>query len=213
MSETRDAIVERWRRQAAAGRPLRGGPDGDFRIATNAARFGGVLGGMLPFGDANAIVLSLPSAPGPVLAGVCATDPLRLLDKFLEEIRAAGFSGVLNFPSVGLVDGIFRQNLEDSKLGYEREVGMMKAARGLGLVAAALAFSAADAARMAEAGADLVVAHPGLATRGPAGAKAAKSASRFAAELADAARSARGDVLALSYGAEAHPGTDGSFVI
>ncbi len=200
MSASRAEILERLRKKAGAGQPIVGGVD--FLVVHNSCRFrisgSGPLAGMLPFGDANAIVLAtarevLPAAKGvPVLAGVCGTDPMRLMDKFLEEVKESGFAGVQNFPTVGLIDGVFRKNLEETELGYGREVEMIRLARGLDLLTAPYVFTPEDAVKMAEAGADLLVAHLGLATR-----KAQERVERVA-EIAKAGRKARGDVLVLS---------------
>jgi predicted TIM-barrel enzyme len=191
----RGRIVEAWRRK----RPLTGGTNGpDFIVVSNQDKLA-VKGAaaLLPLGDANALSLEsakerIPKAgTTPVIAGVCATDPLRLLDKFLQELKAAGVSGVQNAPSVGLIDGGFRTSLEEAKLGYAKEVELIRLAARLDLVTAALVFTADDARVMAEAGADAVVIHPGLGWKGP----------KPVEEIAAAAREVRKDVLVLGYGA------------
>jgi len=191
----RGKIVEAWRRK----RPITGGADGpDFIVVSNQdqLKMKGAAA-LLPLGDANA--LSLQSAKErvaragstPVIAGVCATDPLRLMDKFLQELKAAGVAGVQNAPSVGLIDGAFRTSLEEAKLGYAKEVELVRLAAKLDLLTLALVFTAEEARAMAGAGAEAVVIHPGL------GKKGAKSED----EIAAAAREARKDVLVLAYGA------------
>jgi predicted TIM-barrel enzyme len=203
----RGKILEAWRRK----RPLTGGKDGpDFITVSNEDRIGlknaRGIAGLLPLGDANALSLEsarerIPKAGStPVIAGVCATDPLRLMDKFLREMKAAGVAGIQNLPSVGLIDGGFRTNLEEAKLGYAREVEMMRLAGPLDLVTAAFVFSPEDARAMAEAGADLVVIHPGLAP---------KPAGKTIDQIAAAAREARKDVIVLSYGATDSTSVDG----
>jgi predicted TIM-barrel enzyme len=131
---------------------------------------------------------------------VCATDPLRLIDKFLLEMKAAGVAGIQNVPSVGLIDGGFRTNLEEAKLGYAREVEMIRLATTLDLVAAAFVFSPEDARAMAGAGADLVVIHPGL---GP------KPSLKSIEQIAAAARETAKDVIVLAYGSTESSALDG----
>jgi len=198
----RGKVLEAWRRK----RPLTGGANGpDFIVVSNQDKLQAKgAATLLPLGDANALSLQsakerLPQAGStPVIAGVCATDPLRLMDKFLQEMKAAGVAGVQNSPSVGLIDGGFRTSLEEAKLGYAREVDLMRFAGKLDLLTVALVFTAEQAKAMAEAGADAVVIHPGL------NRKAATSAE----EIAAAAREARRDVLVLAYGASGR-GLDG----
>lgn len=197
----RGKILEAWRRK----RPLTGGADGaDFIVVSNLDKLA-VKGAaaLLPLGDANALSLQsakerIPRAGAtPVIAGVCATDPLRLMDKFLQELKAAGVAGVQNAPSVGLIDGSFRTSLEEAKLGYAREVELMRLATSLDLLTVALVFTAADGRAMAQAGVDAVVIHPGLGGKGAP-----------PEEIAAAAREARKDVLVLSSGVAAR-GMDG----
>jgi predicted TIM-barrel enzyme len=202
----RGKILEAWRRKRSAGQWISGGRSGpDFIAVSNEDKLDlrGARGiaGLLPLGDANA--LSLESArermasagSTPVLAGVCATDPLRLMDKFLQEMKAAGVSGVQNMPSVGLIDGGFRTNLEEANLGFGREIEMLRLAGTLDLLTAAFVFSPENARAMAEAGADLVVIHPGPGARGPL-----KDRMKELEDCAAAARKARKDVLVLACG-------------
>jgi predicted TIM-barrel enzyme len=203
----RGKILEAWRRKRSAGQWIIGGRGGpDFISVSNEDKLNllGARGiaGLLPLGDANE--LSLQSArervagagPTPVLAGVCATDPMRLMDKFLQEMKAAGVAGVQNMPSVGMIDGSFRTNLEEAKLGYGREVEMLKLAGALDLVTAAFVFSAEDARAMAEAAMDLVVIHPGAGAGG-----SLKERKKEIEELAGAARKGRKEILVLALGA------------
>ena len=191
----RGKILDAWRQKRAAGTLLQSGVD---FIATSTVE----ISGLLPLGDANALSLRraterVAGADGiPVLAGVCATDPLRLMETFLQEVKAAGAAGVQNLPSVGLIDGSFRKTLEESRLGYAREVEMIGLASRMDLVAAAVAFSPEEARQMAEAGADVVIAHP---VHGP---------KKAVAEIAAAAREARKGILVLAFGS-ASDGVDG----
>jgi len=138
------------------------------------------LSGLMPFGDANALVMemareSLISPAGPVLAGVCGTDPFRLMGKYLEQVKETGFAGVINFPSIGLIDGQFRKHLEDSQIGYQKEVEMIRLAHDLGLFAAAIVFNEEEAQQMITNGADLLVLHLGMVTKSPFGAGVPKT--------------------------------------
>ena len=127
---------------------------------------------MMPYGDANQIVMDmarevLPVVKNtPVLAGVCGTDPFRIMKLFLRDVQAAGFSGVQNFPTVGLIDGLFRQNLEETDMGYGHEVDMIRLAHELGLLTTPYAFNDDEATAMAKAGADILIPHMGLTTKG-----------------------------------------------
>src|ERR671927_1279307 len=182
LNETREAILDRFRRKVAEGRPIIGGGAGtglsakcaeaggiDLIIVYNSGRFRmagrGSLSGLMPYGDAKQIVLDMAREVlpvvrhTPVLAGVCGTDPFRVMKLFLREVQAAGFSGVQNFPTVGLIDGTFRQNLEETGMGYGLEVDMIREAAALGLLSAPYVFTPEEAAAMAEAGADVLVPH------------------------------------------------------
>jgi predicted TIM-barrel enzyme len=155
-----------FRRRLTSEAPIEGtaGPEpaGDFWIAHNASRRASLLLGLLPLGDANAATLDLlrasaAAAGRPVVAGLCATDPFRNLDLLLEEARGLGASGVINLPSVGLIDGQFGRSLDGADLGYDREIELIRAARRAGLAALGLAFTADQARRMADARPDVVV--------------------------------------------------------
>jgi predicted TIM-barrel enzyme len=181
----------------------------DLIVVYNSGRFRmagrGSLAGMMPFGDANAIVMELgrevlPVVPDtPVLAGVCGTDPFRAMPRFLAEVRDAGFAGVQNFPTVGLIDGTFRAGLEETGMGYGLEVEMIAAARALDLLTAAYVFDPEQAADMAAAGADVLVAHMGLTTKGAIGARTARSLDECVA-LIQAIRDAAPEPLVLCHG-------------
>ncbi len=195
----RAKILDAWRKKSAAGTLLQGGPGGPDFIVTSKVD----VASLLPLGDANALSIESTKArvavagATPVVAGVCATDPLRLMETFLQEIKAAGAVGVQNSPSVGLIDGSFRKTLEETRLGYSREVEMIGLAAKLDLITVALVFAPEDARRMAEAGADLIIAHPGLAEKKTA-----------VVDIVRAAREAKKGILVLSYGS-ASDGVDG----
>jgi len=226
MAETRSEILARLRRKIAEGKPIIGGGAGtgisakfeeaggiDLIVIYNSGRFRmaghGSLAGLLPFGDANAIVMEmarevLPVVQHtPVLAGVCATDPFRRMEHFLQEIKAIGFAGVQNFPTVGLIDGLFRVNLEETNFGYYREVEMIRLAHELDLLTTPYVFTPEDAEAMTRAGADILVAHMGLTTSGSIGAKTAKTLEgcvHLINQIAAAAKAVREDVLLLCHG-------------
>ena len=193
---TRDTILDRFRAMIARGEPIIGGGAGtglsakceeaggiDLIVIYNSGRYRmagrGSLAGLMPYGDANAIVVEMAAEVlpvikhTPVLAGVCATDPFRRMDVFLDELKRIGFAGVQNFPTVGLIDGTFRANLEETGMGYGHEVEMIGRARALDLLTTPYVFSEADARAMAGAGADIVVCHLGLTTGGAIGAETA----------------------------------------
>ncbi|HVS39993.1 MAG TPA: phosphoenolpyruvate hydrolase family protein, partial [Gemmataceae bacterium] len=233
MSFTREQCLARLHAQVAAGRPILGGGAGvglsakcaeaggaDLLIIYNSGRFRmagrGSLSGMMPYGDANQIVLDmarevLPVAPNtPVLAGVCGTDPFRIMRNFLREVQAAGFSGVQNFPTVGLIDGTFRQGLEGTGMGFDKEVQMIAAAHELGLLTCPYVFTEDEARAMTQAGADVLIPHMGLTTKGTIGAKSAltldQAVERVQA-LHDAAKAVNPAVLVLCHGGPiAEPG-------
>lgn len=185
----------------------------DLIIIYNSGRFRmagrGSLAGLMPYGDANAIVMDmarevLPVVKNtPVLAGVCGTDPFRLMDVFLKQIKDAGFAGVQNFPTVGLCDGLFRANLEETGMGYGLEIEMIAKARELGLLTTPYVFCEEDARRMSGAGADVLVAHAGLTTNGAIGAKSGmtmEEAIDFVRRIVEAGKAVNPDVLVLCHG-------------
>jgi predicted TIM-barrel enzyme len=209
-----------------AGRPIIGGGAGtglsakcaeaggiDLIIIYNSGRYRmagrGSLAGLMPYGDANAIVMEmarevLPVVEHtPVLAGVCGTDPFRVMSRFLAEVREIGFAGVQNFPTVGLIDGQFRQGLEETGMGYDREVALIAQARAMDLLTCPYVHNEAEARAMAGAGADILVPHVGLTTKGMIGARTAltlEEAARRVQAMADAAKAVRPDLLVLCHG-------------
>ena len=198
----------------------------DLIVIYNSGRFRmggrGSLSGLMPYGDANAIVCEmakevLPVArQTPVLAGVCGTDPFRLMHVFLRELKDMGFSGVQNFPTVGLIDGVFRQNLEETDMGYDKEVEMIGLAHEMDLLTTPYVFNPEEAVAMAKAGADVLVAHMGLTTKGSIGAKTAltldESVSKIQ-EIHDAARKARADILVICHGGPLSEPADVRYVL
>ena len=185
----------------------------DLIIIYNSGRFRmagrGSLAGLMPYGDANAIVVEMAREVlpvvrrTPVLAGVCGTDPFRIMDYFLRELREMGFAGVQNFPTVGLIDGMFRLNLEETGMGFSLEIDMIGRAHELGLLTAPYVFDEDQARQMARAGADLLVAHAGLTTKGSIGAQSAMTlpeAASFVQRIVDAGKGERNDVLVLCHG-------------
>lgn len=185
----------------------------DLIIIYNSGRYRmagrGSLAGLMPYGDANAIVVEMASEVlpvvknTPVLAGVCGTDPFRLMPVFLKQLREVGFSGVQNFPTVGLIDGEFRANLEATGMGYDKEVETIHLAHELDLFTAPYVFNTDDARAMAEAGADLLVAHVGLTTSGSIGAGIAltlEQAIDRVLEIADAGRCVNNEITVICHG-------------
>tara|TARA_B100000029_G_scaffold248677_1_gene245459 strand:+ start:2415 stop:3179 length:765 start_codon:yes stop_codon:yes gene_type:complete len=190
---------------------------GRFRMAGR-----GSLAGCMPYGDANAIVMEMASEvltivkDTPVLAGVCGTDPFRDMNVFLKQVDEAGFSGVQNFPTVGLCDGLFRQNLEETGMGYGLEVEMIRKAHELDILATPYAFNPEEAEAMAGAGADIVVAHMGLTTKGSIGASTAVTLEEAPAEvqaIGDSARSVNPDVIVLCHGGPISMPEDAEYVL
>jgi len=229
----------RLRRTAAEGRLIVGAGAGtglsakcaeaggaDLIVIYNSGRYRmagrGSLAGMLPYGDANAIVVDmarevLPVVDHtPVLAGVCGTDPFRQMPVFLVELVRLGFAGVQNFPTVGLIDGTFRQGLEETGMGFDLEVEMIAEAARLGLLTTAYAFTADEGRAMAEAGADVVVAHMGLTTKGSIGARTALSLDACVERIGtirDAVRSTGRDALVFCHGGPIAEPEDVRYVI
>lgn len=198
----------------------------DLIIIYNSGRYRmagrGSLAGCMPYGDANAIVMEMAGEvlpivkETPVLAGVCGTDPFRLMPVFLEEVKRVGFSGVQNFPTVGLCDGQFRQNLEETGMGYGLEVDMIRDAHEAGLLCSPYVFDEDQATAMAKVGADVVVAHMGLTTKGAIGAHTAltldDSVKRIQA-IRDAAVSVKSDVIVLCHGGPVAEPEDAEYVL
>ncbi|CAM0912149.1 unnamed protein product [Alopecurus aequalis] len=198
----------------------------DLIVLYNSGRFRmagrGSLAGLLPFGDANAIVLEMANEvlpvvkEVPVLAGVCATDPFRRMDYFLKQLEAIGFCGVQNFPTVGLFDGNFRQNLEETGMGYSMEVEMISKAHNMGFLTTPYAFDPKEGAAMAKAGAHIIVAHMGLTTAGSIGAKTAATLDDSVARvqaIADAALGVNPDIIVLCHGGPISGPREAEFVL
>ena len=184
----------------------------DLIIIYNSGRFRmagrGSLAGLMPYGDANGIVIEMAGEvltvvqDTPVLAGVCASDPFRIMDKFLDEVKQVGFSGIQNFPTVGLIDGQFRANLEETGMGYDKEVELVRLARQKDLLTTPYAFNTDEAEKMAAAGADVIVAHMGLTTKGSIGAESGRNLDdsvRDVQAISDAAHGVRDDVIVLCH--------------
>ena len=222
----RAASLKRWRESSAAGTPIVGAGAGtgisakcaeaagaDLIIIYNSGRYRmagrGSLAGLMPYGDANAIVVEMAREvlpivrKTPVLAGVCGTDPFRIMNLFLRDLKRLGFSGVQNFPTVGLIDGSFRESLEETGMGYAEEVEMIARAHDLDLLTCPYVFNEDEAKAMTRAGADLLIAHMGLTTKGTIGARTAitldQSVDRIQA-IREAAISIRPDTLVLCHG-------------
>mgnify|MGYP001442426321 CR=1 FL=1 len=198
----------------------------DLIVIYNSGRYRmagrGSLAGLMPYGDANGIVVEMAAEVlpivkhTPVLAGVCGTDPFRLMPHFLKQIKETGFAGVQNFPTVGLIDGMFRQNLEETGMGYELEVEMIQIAHGMDLLTSPYVFNPSDARAMVLAGADILVPHMGLTMSGTIGAKAAltldESVERIQA-MHDAAREINPDIIVLCHGGPIAEPEDAQYVL
>ncbi len=235
----REESLRRLRAQVASGIPIIGAGAGtgisakfaerggvDLIIIYNSGRYRmagrGSLAGMLPYGDANAVMMEmagevLPVVKNtPVLAGVCGTDPFRLMPVFLREVKAKGFDGVQNFPTVGLFEGVFRANLEETGMGYGLEVEMIRLAHELDLLTCPYVFTPEAAAAMAKAGADVLVPHMGLTTKGAIGAGVAlslgESAKRVQA-MRDAAVAVNPDILVLCHGGPIAEPEDAKYIL
>ena len=237
--QTRAEIVKMYKEQRAKGDILvgvgagtgitaksseRGGAD--MLIIYNSGRYRmagrGSLAGLLSYGDANQIVVEMASEvlpvvkDTPVLAGVCGTDPFRVMDVFLKELKDMGFSGVQNFPTVGLIDGVFRQNLEETDMGYDLEVEMIRKAHELDLLTTPYVFDPDQARKMAEAGADILVAHMGLTTKGTIGAKTALTLDDCVVKVRDimeAGREVNPDIMVICHGGPIAEPEDAKYVI
>ena len=239
MTESRQEILARFRQKIAAGKPIVGGGAGagisakfeeaggiDLIVIYNSGRFRmaghGSLAGLMPFGDANAIVMEMANEvlpvvkKTPVLAGVCGTDPMRLMDRFLVQVKAVGFSGVQNFPTVGLIDGTFRANLEETNMGYDKEVETIRLAHELDLLTTPYVFDTQDTVSMVVAGADILVAHMGLTTSGSIGAHTARTLEQCVPlidAIVDAAKSMRSDVIVLCHGGPIAEPEDAAYIL
>jgi len=222
----RNEALSRLRHQVASGKPILGCGAGtgisakfaerggaDLIIIYNSGRYRmggrGSLAGLMPYGDANAIVVEMAAEvlpvvhDTPVLAGVCGTDPFRLMPVFLKQLKQMGFDGIQNFPTVGLIDGVFRQNLEETGMGYGLEVEMIHLAHQFDMLTCPYVFDEESATKMAEAGADVLVPHCGLTTKGSIGAGTALTladAAQRVQAMHDAAKKVNPDILVLCHG-------------
>lgn len=235
----RKQLVEKYRAMIARGEPIIGGGAGtglsakgeeaggiDLIVIYNSGRYRmagrGSLAGLMPYGDANSVVMEmagevLPVVKNtPVLAGVCASDPFRLMDRFLDEVKSAGFSGVQNFPTVGLIDGNFRANLEETGMSYQLEVDMIAMAHRKDMLTTPYVFSTEDATAMASAGADIIVCHLGLTTGGSIGAETSLQLADCPAivdEWSAAALAVNPDAVVLVHGGPVAMPDDAEFVL
>ena len=235
----RKAILEKFRAMIARGEPIIGGGAGtglsakceeaggiDLIVIYNSGRYRmagrGSLAGLLAYGNANDIVVEmarevLPVVKRtPVLAGVNGTDPFMLLEPFLRQLKELGFSGVQNFPTVGLIDGVFRKNLEETGMGYALEIDMIRAARALDLLTTPYVFNESEAAAMAAAGADIIVCHMGLTTGGAIGAETALKLADCVAPIeawSAAARKVNKDAIVLCHGGPISTPADAAFIL
>lgn len=236
---SREIILERLRQKIREGKPVIGAGAGiglsakmseaggvDLLVIYNSGRFRmagrGSLSGMMPYGDANAIVMEMANEviplvkKIPVLAGVCGTDPFRLMRVFLRDIKRVGFSGVQNFPTVGLIDGAFRQNLEETEMGFGLEVDMIRVAHEMDLLTTPYCFNDEEATAMAAAGADIIIPHMGLTTKGTIGAETALTLEQAAARVQsmhDAAKRVNSEILVLCHGGPIAEPEDAQFVL
>lgn len=237
--QTRKEIVDGFRKQVAEGKILVGVGAGtgitaksseaggaDMLIIYNSGRFRmagrGSLSGLLSYGDANQIVVEMGAEVlpvvkhTPVLAGVCGTDPFRVMDIYLKQLKDMGFNGVQNFPTVGLIDGVFRQNLEETGMGYGLEVEMIRLAHELDMLTCPYVFDPEQAKAMAEAGADILVAHMGLTTKGTIGAKTALTLDDCIVKIKDiiaAGRAVRPDIMVICHGGPIAEPDDAAYII
>jgi len=235
----RSALLDTFKAMVARGEPIVGGGAGtglsakcqeaggiDLIVIYNSGRYRmagrGSLAGLLAYGDANQIVVEMAAEVlpvvkrTPVLAGVNGTDPFRLMDVFLDQLKSMGFAGVQNFPTVGIIDGTFRANLEETGMSYGLEVDMIAAAHAKDMLTTPYVFSADEATDMAKAGADIVVCHLGLTTGGSIGAETALKLEDCPAKVdawAEAALQVRRDVIVLVHGGPVSSPADASFII
>lgn len=238
-TQTRSEIIAKFKEEVKNGKILVGVGAGtgitaksseaggaDMLIIYNSGRYRmagrGSLAGLLSYGDANQIVVEMGAEVlpvvkhTPVLAGVCGTDPFRVMDVYLRQLKAQGFNGVQNFPTVGLIDGVFRQNLEETGMGYGLEVEVIRKAHELDMLTCPYVFDPEQAKAMAEAGADILVAHMGLTTKGTIGAKTALTlddcVDKIKAIIA-AGRSVRPDIMVICHGGPIAEPDDAAYII
>jgi predicted TIM-barrel enzyme len=236
---TRTETMNRLRAKIAEGKPVVGGGAGtgisakceeaggiDLIVIYNSGRFRmagrGSMSGLMPYGNANQIVKEMgyevltAVKHTPVLAGVCATDPFMLRDMFLKELKTMGFAGIQNFPTVGLIDGMFRANLEETGMSYKLEVDCIQHAHELDMLTSPYVFNAEEAKMMTKAGADLVVAHMGLTVSGTIGAKTYRTLEQSVKEIqiiTDAAKSERSDVIVICHGGPIAEPADAQYIL
>ena len=239
LKATRQEILAKFRSEVAAGKILVGVGAGtgitaksseaggaDMLIIYNSGRYRmagrGSLAGLLSYGDANQIVVEMGAEVlpvvkhTPVLAGVCGTDPFRVMDIYLKQLKDQGFNGVQNFPTVGLIDGVFRQNLEETGMGYGLEVEMIRKAHELDMLTCPYVFDPDQARAMAEAGADILVAHMGLTTKGTIGAKTALTLDDCVGKIRDilkAGKEVRPDIMVICHGGPIAEPDDAAYII
>ncbi len=238
-TKTRSQILAGLRRKIKEGQPIIGGGAGtgisakceeaggiDLIVIYNSGRYRmagrGSLSGLMAYGNANEIVKEMAHEvitavkQVPVLAGVCGTDPFMLRDHFLNELKELGFAGIQNFPTVGLIDGVFRANLEETGMGYELEVDCIRAAHDLDMLTTPYVFNIEDAKLMTKAGADIIVAHMGLTTSGSIGAKTARTLDdsvKAVSEIVDTCKGIRSNVIMLCHGGPIAMPEDAQYVM
>ena len=238
-TQTRSDIIAKFKEEIKNGKILVGVGAGtgitaksseaggaDMLIIYNSGRYRmagrGSLAGLLSYGDANQIVVEMGAEVlpvvkhTPVLAGVCGTDPFRVMDVYLRQLKAQGFNGVQNFPTVGLIDGVFRQNLEETGMGYDLEVEMIRKAHELDMLTCPYVFDPEQAKAMAKAGADILVAHMGLTTKGTIGAKTALTLDDCVDKIKaiiEAGRSVRPDIMVICHGGPIAEPDDAAYII
>ncbi len=236
---SRSDLMKKFHAMRDAGEPIIGGGAGtglsakceeaggiDLIVIYNSGRYRmagrGSLAGLMPYGDANAVVMEMAAEVlpvvrhTPVLAGVCASDPFRLMDRFLDQVKDAGFSGVQNFPTVGLIDGTFRANLEETGMSYQLEVDMIEMASKKDMLTTPYVFCEADAAAMAKAGADIIVVHLGLTAGGSIGAETGhtlQEAPQITDRWAQAALDVNPEAIILVHGGPVAMPDDAEFVL
>ncbi len=235
----RSLILQRLRQKIASGLPIVGGGAGtglsakceeaggiDLIVIYNSGRFRmagrGSLAGLMPYGSANQIVREMAHEVltvvkhTPVLAGVCATDPFMLRERFLVELKEMGFAGIQNFPTVGLIDGVFRANLEETGMGFDAEIDCIAAAHRLDLLTTPYAFDPLQAAALTRVGADIIVAHMGLTTSGTIGAQTSLTLDECVnrvSQIAAAAKNERSDVIVLCHGGPIAQPHDAKYIL
>ncbi|MHB8278226.1 MAG: phosphoenolpyruvate hydrolase family protein [Candidatus Humimicrobiaceae bacterium] len=239
MIKTREDALKKIRTEIKTGKPIIGAGAGtgisakfeeeggaDLIVIYNSGRYRmagrGSLAGLMPYGNANSIVVEMAGEVltvvknTPVLAGVCGTDPFRIMSKFLLELKEIGFVGVQNFPTVGLIDGVFRQNLEETGISYDLEVEMIGFAHELDMLTSPYVFNIEDTKKMVRAGADIIVAHMGLTTKGSIGATTAltlEDSVHKVQEIANIAKELNPKVIVLCHGGPISDPEDAEYIL